>query len=120
MYKEQVPISKEDIEEMKADITETQMNLPSIISDAGNQLFAFRNLDDIEQIKELIKEADLKTLEQYTSLPREKLEFLDHGICDKYDSLIFELKNPNLTYERFEEIMKESWNLTHFKLSSKI
>lgn len=102
------------------DLLETQMNLPSVINNAGNQFNAFRNFDDIEQIKKLIKEADLKTLEQYTSLTRGKLDFLDSGMCDKYDSLILELKNPNLTYERFNEIMKEAWNLTHFKSSSKI
>jgi hypothetical protein len=90
-------------------------NLINVVGDAGNQLMAFRWIEDIEEIRRLIKETNLKTIKEYTEKPKEKLELFFPGVCEKYDSLVAELNDPNLSYERFKEIMKEVWNITHIK-----
>jgi len=88
-----------------------------IIIDSLNQLIAFKRFIGlgINEIKEVIKEAELKTLEEYTNKTTEELNAVQSGVCGKYNSLIKEIKNPDLTLERFKEIMDESWVIAHPK-----
>ncbi|MFA6586183.1 MAG: hypothetical protein WCS86_03430 [Candidatus Paceibacterota bacterium] len=82
------------------------------IEDSGNQFIMFKFFDDIVDIRKRILGANLKTLEEYTGKTREELEKVKPGVCVNYDSLIKEFKDPNLTYERFRQILDESWIVT--------
>lgn len=77
------------------------------IQDAGNQLMQFRYFQDIEQIRKLVAGTDFKTLEEYVGKTTTELESVKPGVCVRYNELIAELKNPSLSLERFEEMIKE-------------
>jgi hypothetical protein len=78
------------------------------IVDAGNQILQFKNFDDIEDIKRLVPEANLQTLEEYTGLKSEELESYKAGVGSEYNTLINLLKNSELTMEEFEDIIKHT------------
>ena len=39
-------------------------------------------------------------------------EKIKPGVCEKYNDLVNQLKNPDLTYENFQKITKEAWQVT--------
>jgi len=82
------------------------------IQDSANQLVCFWLFDDINKVKENIKQIEFKTLEDYTHLTTEELESYREGICDKYNALILEIQEPDLTMKRLKKIMKETFALT--------
>ncbi len=88
------------------------MSIRSVINDSANQLMAFKFFDDITEIRKYIAEAKLKTLEEYTNKKKIELEKIKPGVCEKYNDLVNQLKNPDLTYENFQKITKEAWQVT--------
>ena len=84
-----------------------------IIQDAYNQLYCFHSFEDLDKIKELIKQEDLQNLEIYTKKTREELEKAKPGVVDKYNALVVKLRESNFTYEEFKELMKEVWKVAH-------
>lgn len=77
------------------------------IQDAANQLIQFGLFKDIEQVKKLVAETNLKTLEEYTNKTTAELELVKPGVCARYNELIVELKNPDLSFERFKGMIEE-------------
>ena len=90
-------------------------NLTAKLQDSCNQVYGFKFSGDAEAVKKLVPKAELKTLEDYTEESRETLEAKWPGVCDKYDALIEELKGGNFDDERWQEILKEVWAITHPK-----
>lgn len=83
------------------------------IEDACNQLYCFHSFENLDKIKELIKQEDLQNLEVYTKKTREELEKAKPGVVDKYNALVVKLRESNFTFEEFKELMKEVWRVTH-------
>ncbi|MDO8565607.1 MAG: hypothetical protein Q7S04_00285 [Candidatus Moranbacteria bacterium] len=81
------------------------------VEDAGNQLTQFSYFTDIDQIRKLIEETNFSTLEEYLGKSTAELDSVKPGICAKYNSLIVELKNPDLSFENFQAIMKKTFEL---------
>jgi len=89
-----------------------------IIVDACNQFtwFELYKKRNIEEIKQVILEANLKTLEGYLTEKFgdihqtiiEKVKQDNPGVFHKYNSLIERLKSPNLNYEEYLKILEES------------
>lgn len=106
--------NKKDINK-KLTPEELMARTPSLINDSVNQLIVFKRFIGlgIDEIKEVIKEAEFKTLEEYTGKTTKELNAVQPGVCEKYNSLIKEIQNPDLTFERFKEIMDESWAIAH-------
>jgi len=88
-----------------------------LIIDSVNQLVCFNRFVDsgIKEIRKQISEAKFKTLEEYTGKTTEELNAVQSGVCEKYNSLIKEIKNPDLTFAKFSEIMEEAWAIAHPK-----
>ena len=90
------------------------LNTPrSIINDAGVQFSGLNFFPDIDTIKKKIGEYPLETLEEFTGKSTEELNKMKPNICEKYNALIEELKSLDFTHERFKEIMKEAFEITH-------
>lgn len=81
------------------------------IEDAGNQLTQFCYFKDIRQIRKLIAETKLKTLEEYLGKTTAELDSVKPGLCAEYNGLVAELKNPELSSENFQEIMKKAFEV---------
>jgi len=89
-----------------------------IIVDACNQFswFELYKKRSLEEIKQVILEANLKTLEGYLTKKFgdmhqnviEKVRQYNPDVFDEYNTLINSLKSPNLTHEEFVEILEKS------------
>lgn len=87
-------------------------NSPLIkIEDAANQLMHFRMLPDIERAKNEIQKANLRSLEEYTGKTTQELNKAKPGVCEKYNALVEQFKDPNITLERIKELSQEVWNV---------
>lgn len=111
MYTEKI------LKEHNEDIKRT---VESLINESGTIFVGlfFHKDEDITEIREIIKntpEFYLKDLETVTGKSRHELEKVQLGICDKYNTLINELKNPDLEYEDFIRIINEGKKLTSLK-----
>ncbi|HTH93023.1 MAG TPA: hypothetical protein VL576_00895 [Candidatus Paceibacterota bacterium] len=82
------------------------------IQEARSYIIQFKFLKTIEDVKEAVIDADLSTLEARTGESAETLDGVIPHITEDYNTLVHDLLNPDLTYERFQEIMKEGANLT--------
>lgn len=85
------------------------------LSDSANQFNAYKFFTNVEDVKEALANVELQTLEDYTGNSRADLEFLSPGVCDSYNTLVDELKRSEFNYERFQEILKEIWEIAHAK-----
>ena len=65
----------------------------------------------IEAIRGEIKNINLIPLDKLTGLTKKRIEKLSPGVFDSYNNLIERLKNENLTYKEFEEIVDEGLKL---------
>lgn len=82
------------------------------IEDSVMQVMQFKFFTDINQIKKLISETQFKTLEEYTGKTFAELNKVKPGVCEAYDALIVEFQNPDLTMERFTNILDEVYKVT--------
>jgi hypothetical protein len=78
------------------------------IQDAGNQFVGFSFVKDFAQVKQLIGETKFKTLEEYTGRTTDELDAVRPGVCARYNKLVSDLQNPELTSEQLQAIMKEA------------
>ena len=69
--------------------------------------FARRAKKSIAEIREMVKEAELKTLEEYTGRTTAELNDALPGICTRFNSLVEELKSPELSIEQFDKIIAQ-------------
>lgn len=95
-------------------------NMDSMIKDATNQFFAFKNIEDEEDLRDVLKtiqegEGGFKTLEQWTGKTTEELNNFRHGICEDYNSLVEKLKNPNLSVSEAKKIGEEVFKLIYHR-----
>jgi hypothetical protein len=81
----------------------------AIIEDAGNEIIAlsFFVQYGIEEVKKVIAENGLRTIEEYTGRETKELNAIKPRICEDYNKLISDLKSPDLTIERVKEILDE-------------
>ena len=67
-----------------------------------------REYKDIEEIKEIIKESGLKTIEDYTGKSTDFLEKIKPGITTEFNALAGRLIKTDLTKDEFIQILKEA------------
>lgn len=106
----------------KENLNENNLNLKEdpehIIADACNQFvwFELHKKRNLEEIKKVILEANLKTLEGYL-LEKfgekhkdviEKVRQYDQDVFHEYNTLISSLKKPDLAHQEFLEILDRS------------
>jgi hypothetical protein len=75
---------------------------------AGEQFKQFQAItamNRIEVVREFIMDAELQTLEEYTGVTAEALDAEMPGVREKYNALVRTLQDPNLTIERFKNIV---------------
>ncbi len=85
------------------------------LQDSGNQINAFRLFRDLDEIKSLISQTEFFTLEDYLKETRETIDGKWPNICERYNALIEEFKKAEFDQVRFQEILKEAWEITHPK-----
>jgi len=97
-------LTEEEIEQLHHDYR----SIEGLVQDAGNQFknFNVSRKETIEEIKKQIEKTDFKNLEKYTGKTIEELNKVKPRICEEYDLFIKELKDPKLTMEKYEDIMK--------------
>jgi len=97
---------------------ELKKDAEHIIVDACNQFawFLLYKKRGLEEIKQVISEANLKTLEGYLAEKFgdahqdivEKVRQHNPNVFHEYNNLIQSLKNPDLTHQEFLEILDKS------------
>ncbi len=85
----------------------------SKIQDSCNQIYAYKFIDDVDEVKKQLSGADLKTLEAYTGETKGSIDSLWPNICDEYNALIEEFKQGQFDEKRMKEIFSEAWDVTH-------
>ena len=106
------------MESGKNKINERMAGIQDSIKDSVVQLMCFKMEGirlGIDEIKKIISETELKTLQEYTGRTTEELNAVQPGICEKYNLLIKDIKDPNLNVGRFVQIMEEAWSIAHSK-----
>ncbi len=83
------------------------------INDSANQFGAFKYFKNEQEIKDLIKENPLVSLEDYLSKTTEEIDKEKPGICEKYNDFVKEFMDPNISYDRIKYIINEVFKLTH-------
>ncbi len=84
-----------------------------LLQDASNQLLQFNYLPTIELINEYIKNADLKTLEEYTGKESDFFDSIWPGTCQKYNALVDELKKGIKSDEHRKDFFSRIFPITH-------
>ncbi len=90
--------------------------LQSILSEAKNQIVPFglmlENEDnDINFIREIIKESDIRNIEEFLNLSKEEINESPE-LCDEYNKLVKEINDPDISVEKIKEIVDKVKELT--------
>lgn len=81
-----------------------------VITDRMNHLVQFtflRRGRTIEEMKGFIRQAELKTLEEYTGKSTKELEKALPGVSATFNDLVCRLKKPNLTLKKLDKILEK-------------
>jgi len=87
-------------------------SIEKAIVDANGQISQFQ-FYEAEQVKEILRNTQLKSLEEYTGRTTEEIEQISPYVSAVYNDLIKELKEGLFDDSRLKEIIQEASDVTH-------